>query len=193
MAKLPGKRSKTRRTNRFVKAQREYVEKKLSKRQASYFRKLTPSKQRTYAEQKLTKRQLAKLPRERGSRPVRRPLRDLPEARIDSYGRARLSLEQRDILRKEIRRLREKGDRPSMRKIQFLREQARQGRMIRARAVPGYKQWRTIMRGLASKDNSARGAKAKALVLLGLRDPDWDWDVGDTPEGVHMFSGRKAA
>jgi hypothetical protein len=80
-----------------------------------------------------------------------------------------------------------------MRKIQFLREQARQGRMIRARSVPGYKQWRTIMRGLASKDNSARGAKARALVLLGLRDPDWDWDVGDTPEGVHMFSGRKAA
>lgn len=32
-----------------------------------------------------------------------------------------------------------------------------------------------------SKDNSAKGKKAKALELFGLRQPEWEWAVGDTP------------
>jgi hypothetical protein len=38
-------------------------------------------------------------------------------------------------------------------------------------------------------DTSPTGAWAQALVEMGLREPEWDWAVGDTPRR----SGRRAA
>lgn len=38
-----------------------------------------------------------------------------------------------------------------------------------------------IMRDLNSDDNSPDGPKARALVTLGRRRPEWDWPVGETP------------
>lgn len=43
------------------------------------------------------------------------------------------------------------------------------------------KEMKGILSGLRSKDNSARGKKARALVQLGLRDASWSWAVGETP------------
>lgn len=39
-------------------------------------------------------------------------------------------------------------------------------------------------RASVRRDRSSKGAWARALVDLGLRDESWDWDVGDTPGNV---------
>lgn len=41
-------------------------------------------------------------------------------------------------------------------------------------------EFKFILKALKSKDNSAKGKKAQALVLLGLRDADWTNDVGSS-------------
>ena len=41
-------------------------------------------------------------------------------------------------------------------------------------------EFKFILRALKTKDNSAKGKKAQALVLLGLRDPEWTNDVGSS-------------
>ena len=47
-----------------------------------------------------------------------------------------------------------------------------------AKFKKAYKDFKT------SKNNSAKGPKAKALELFGLRQPEWEWAVGDTPGGT---------
>ncbi len=42
--------------------------------------------------------------------------------------------------------------------------------------------FRGVLIGLDSKDNSPNGPKAQALAALGRRHPEWDWAVGETPE-----------
>lgn len=42
-------------------------------------------------------------------------------------------------------------------------------------------EFKFILKALKTKDNSAKGKKAQALVLLGLRDADWTNDVGNSP------------
>jgi hypothetical protein len=39
-----------------------------------------------------------------------------------------------------------------------------------------------ILKGLQSDDNSPNGPKAQALVDIGRRQPEWDWNVGETPK-----------
>jgi hypothetical protein len=55
------------------------------------------------------------------------------------------------------------------------------GVKVSLKEVRESKEMKDILRGLRSKDNSARGAKARALVQLGLRDESWTWAVGETP------------
>lgn len=55
---------------------------------------------------------------------------------------------------------------------------------IRVRgSSPSAEKFKTIVRALKSKDNSPTGAKADALILLGRREPEWSFAVGETPGG----------
>lgn len=47
-----------------------------------------------------------------------------------------------------------------------------------AAASPEFK---LLRRWIRSKDASPKGKRAQALVMLGLREPWWEWDVGETP------------
>jgi hypothetical protein len=40
---------------------------------------------------------------------------------------------------------------------------------------------KSTIKNLRSKDNSATGNKANALITLGLREPEWTFAVGETP------------
>lgn len=40
--------------------------------------------------------------------------------------------------------------------------------------------YKFIKSAMKSKDNSPTGKKAQALVLLGFRQPEWTWNVGDS-------------
>lgn len=50
------------------------------------------------------------------------------------------------------------------------------------RAGQLFMEFEEITEGLKSSDNSATGPKAKALVRMGRRRPEWDWPVGETPD-----------
>ncbi len=47
--------------------------------------------------------------------------------------------------------------------------------------------WDLIHSEGLNRDNSPDGLLAQNLVLLGLRSPEWEWDVGETPAGMNAF------
>jgi hypothetical protein len=47
--------------------------------------------------------------------------------------------------------------------------------------------WEDIKAEGSSRDNSPTGLLAQNLVLLGLRSPDWQWNVGATPAGINAI------
>lgn len=47
--------------------------------------------------------------------------------------------------------------------------------------------WDAIQSEGSSRDTSPEGLLAQNLIMLGLRSPDWEWDVGETPAGVNAI------
>ncbi len=41
--------------------------------------------------------------------------------------------------------------------------------------------FKLVLEMIASKDHSPDGEVARALVAIGRREPEWDWNVGETP------------
>lgn len=58
------------------------------------------------------------------------------------------------------------------------------GKKRSLRTIQRDPEFRKIISDLRSKSNAARGAKARALTKLGLRDSTWTFAVGETPKGA---------
>jgi len=56
-----------------------------------------------------------------------------------------------------------------------------QGNFITPYEAENSVEFQYVLIGLMSDDNSPNGYKAGALVALGRRRPEWDWNVGETP------------
>lgn len=110
--------------------------------------------------------------RQAEQRVMRRTFERLRDIRAERTGAVKMKLEGR---------ARFVGGRTQMRRYgTILSEYAQRHGVTRgeARRSPELKR---IVRDLRSKDNSPGGRKARALEALGRREPEWRWQVGDTP------------
>lgn len=63
----------------------------------------------------------------------------------------------------------------------YLNKKAQEGITLTERQARQSDEWKQINRGLRAKSNKPTGVKAKALIALGRRAAEWDWNIGETP------------
>lgn len=64
----------------------------------------------------------------------------------------------------------------------YLNNKAKEGIELTERQARQSDEWKQINRWLRAKSNKPTGVKSKALILLGRRAAEWDWNIGETPD-----------
>ena len=84
-------------------------------------------------------------------------------------------------VRKEYK-LRERSSQFNADLRDYLATKKAEGLELTERQARQSDEWKQINRWLRAKSNKPTGVKSKALILLGRRAAEWDWNIGETPD-----------